>query len=962
MIFSPETLLGNTALSAADRPAETEAARVWVAPVGVADGDPAGGSLADGGLVGRGAELEHLESELSQVRSGNSRTVVLVGEAGIGKTALLELVQARAGEKFLRVSGVESELELAFAGLYQLCAPLLGDLGRLPTAMRDALRTTFGLREGPPPDPLLVALAVLHLLAEREDTEPLTCVIDDAQWLDRTSLQTLAFVARRLRAESVLMVFATRNPCDELAGLPTRRLTGLSDSDAHALLARAVPGCLDRQVQARIVAEARGNPLALLELPRGLAPAEVSAGFTAASAEYSPSPVEESFARRIRSLPTTTRLLLIVAAAEPAGDMALVWRAAEHLGIPFDAADPAIAAGLAELGIQTGFRHPLVRSAAYRSASSADRRAAHQALANVTDAGTDADRQAWHQAQAAAGPDEEVAEGLERRAGRARARGGLAAAAAFLERAAALTPDPAARATRALAAAQVMHEAGAPAHARRLLAAAQSGAPDDLQSARCDLLLGRIAYATNHGGDAPPLLLRAAERLEHLDVGLARSTYLEALSAAQFAGPCTPAGVRATAEAASRAPRPLTSGLGSDLLLDGLAALHGRGFAAGLPQLRQALDRFARGDVTEEESLRWAWLACRTAIDLWDYDAWSALADAITRSIREAGALSALPMALTLQITARVYAGDLDSVTRLSDELSSLVETTGIHITQYGLLHMSAWRGHEADAKMAIAAAMSEAAARGEGQGVTAAFMARAILGNGLGRFDDAYVAAERGSQFPDDLAFYHQSLVELVEAAERTGRRERALESLERLAERARPAETPWSLGVHARCKGLVCDGPGAEDLFREAVYHLEGSAVRVELARTHLVFGEWLRRERRLGQAREQLRAAHDLFTRMGVEAFGARAATELRAAGEQPRRGSVVVPVTLTSQELRVARIVAAGATTKEVATELFLSPRTVDAHLRSIFGKLNITSRRQLRAVPGLASRRDPVGAP
>ncbi|MEA2129926.1 MAG: hypothetical protein QOJ85_2817, partial [Solirubrobacteraceae bacterium] len=515
---------------------------------------------------------------LAAARAGQSSVVVLRGEAGVGKTALLEFAGERAsGFRVARAAGVESEMELAFAGLQQLCAPMLARLDHLPRPQRDALRLAFALSEGAPPARFLVALAVLSLLSDVAEERPLVCLVDDVQWLDRASAQALAFVARRLLAESIALVFAVRASSEEqeLLGLPELTVDGLRNGDARALLASVIRGPLDERVRDRIVAEARGNPLALLELPRALTPAELAGGFARPGALPLSGPIEYSFRRRLAALPAKTQRLLLLAAAEPVGDSVLVWRAADRLGIGVEAVDAAETAGLCEFGARVRFRHPLVRSAVYRAASPEDRRVMHRALAEATDADIDPDRRAWHRAQAAPGPDEDVAADLERSAGRAQARGGLAAAAAFLEQAAALTPGSARRAERALAAAQAKHQAGAPDAALGLLAAAQAGPLDELQRARVDLLRGQIAFAVNRGRDAPPLLLAAAKRLEPLDVGLARETYLDALWAAMFVGNLADGGgLPEVARAARGAPPASQPARAADLLLDGLALLN----------------------------------------------------------------------------------------------------------------------------------------------------------------------------------------------------------------------------------------------------------------------------------------------------------------------------------------------------------------------------------------------------
>src|SRR3954451_19068304 len=585
------------------------------------------------GLLGRRRETQPLDRLLDAVRAGKSRALVIRGDPGVGKTALLEYVaEHTTGCRVARAAGVQAEMELPFAGLHQLCAPMLDRLERLPGPQRDSLGTAFGLSAGPAPDRFLVGLAVLSLLAEVAEDGPLVCLIDDAQWLDRASAQALAFVARRLLAESVGVIFAVRTSGEErdAAGLPELVVEGLRNGDARTLLASVIRGPLDERVRDRIVAETRGNPLALLELPRGLTAGEVAGGFALPGAQPLASHIEQSFRRRLEALPAETRQLLLVASAEPVGEPAMLWRAAERLALGMEAAQPAAEEGLLEVGARVRFRHPLVRSAVYRAASAPDRQSAHRVLSEVTDPDVDPDRHAWHRAQAAPAPDENIAAELEQSAGRTQARGGLAAAAAFLERAAALTPDPARRVGRALAAARANHQAGAPGAALSLLANGEAGPLDELQRARADLLRAQIAFAMNRGSDAPPLLLNAAKRLEQLDVGLARETYLDALTAAVSAHRLASGGggaleVAEAARAAGWGPsaQPVRA---PDLLLDGWVLLITEGYAAGTPTLKRALSAFRRREsISKEEETRWLWFPCHTAYELWDDEIWHEL-------------------------------------------------------------------------------------------------------------------------------------------------------------------------------------------------------------------------------------------------------------------------------------------------------------------------------------------------
>jgi DNA-binding CsgD family transcriptional regulator len=915
--------------------------------MGVSSGDPGTG------LLDRRGERGAVDRLLDRARAGTSGVLVVRGEAGIGKSVVLDYAASRAsvsGFGVVRGWGVESEMELAFAGLHQLCVPLLGRVDQLPKPQRDALAVAFGLREGQAPDRFLVGLAVLSLLAATAEDQPLACVVDDAQWLDQASVQCLGFAARRLLAEPIALIFAVRGPGDdqELAGMPGLTVTGLGLEDARMLLASAVGGRVDAQVRDRIVAETGGNPLALLQLPRGLGPGELAGGFWLPDPRPLASRIEDSFYRQFRSLPRQTRRLLLTAAAEPTGDVTLLWRAAELQGIPPDAAAAAETAGLVELGARVHFSHPLARSAVYHAASAGDRRAAHRVLAEATDPDADADRRAWHLAHAAPRPDETVAAELERSAGRAQARGGLAAAAAFLERAAALTPDPAQRAERALAAAQAKIQAGAFEAAVKLLGMAEAAPLDELQRARADLLRAQLAFAANRGSDAAPLLLRAAKRLEPIDAGLARETYLDALNAALFAGRLASpgGGPQEVAAAARAAPRPSHPPRAPDLLLDGLAANFSEGYAAGMPLLRRALSAFDR-ETSAEEDLRWLWLACIAAVNLWDYDRWDTFSNRHLRLTREAGALSELPLALTQRIYVLLFAGELVAVVSLVEEVQVVTEATGSRIAPYGDLCFAALRGREAEISI-LATARDEAVQRGEGIGVGLIDWATAVLDNGLGHYENAMAAAETATAYLSNLsASANWALAELVEAAVRSGLPERATDAVRQLSESTSASGGDWALGVEARSRALLSEGETADRLYREAIERLGRTRMRVDLARAHLVYGEWLRREDRRIDARDQLRAAHEILTAMGMEGFSDRARRELLATGETVRRRTVETITDLTAQEGQIAKLARAGRTNQEIGSQLFISPRTVEWHLGNVFTKLGITSRKDLR---------------
>jgi DNA-binding CsgD family transcriptional regulator len=903
-------------------------------------------------LRGRRAECLELDRLLEAMHAGQSAVLVLRGEAGIGKTALLEYTAERAeGCRVLRAVGVESEMELPFAGLHQLCAALLDGLERLPPPQREGLATAFGLSSGARPDRFLVGLALLSLLSDGAEEEPLLCLIDDAQWLDQSSAQVLAFVARRLQAESIVLVFAEResDELDELAGLPEWRLEGLSEDHADALLGSVISGPWDERVRERIVAETHGNPLALLELPHGLSPADMAGGFALTAALPLPSRIEESFRQRVERLPADSQLLLLVAAAEPIGDPRLLWRVADQLGLGVETAGPAEATGLITLGARVIFRHPLLRSAIYRAASAEERRSVHRALAAATDPDLDPDRRAWHLAAATLAPDEDVAAELERSADRARARGGLAAAAAFLERAARLTPEPELRARRELTAAQAKHDAGAPDKALALLAAAEEGPLNELQRARLERQRAQLAFALRRGSDAPPLLLRAAQRLGPLDAGLARETYLEALAAAIFAGRLSSgAGVLKVAEAARAAPRAPEPPRTIDLLLDGLATRFTDGYPAGVPPLRRALDAVSEDDGHTEDEIRWLWLSCRIAPDLWEDERWHELATRQLRLARDAGALTVLPLAATYRAGVHVHAGEFAAAAALIEEADAISEATGNAALGYTSLVLAAWRGQEAQALELIEASREDASRRGEGRAITLAEYATAVLYNGVGRYQAALEAAQRASEH-DDLGLFGWALIELVEAASRSREPELAGDALERLSERTRLSGTDWALGVEARSRALLSNGRTAEDRYLEATERLGRCRIKVHLARTHLLYGEWLRRENRRIDARERLRSAHEMFSTMGAEAFAGRAARELVATGEKVRKRTADTRDQLTAQERQIAELARDGHSNPEIGAQLFISPRTVEYHLHKVFIKLEISSRTELQRV-------------
>jgi len=901
------------------------------------------------GLLGRESECDLLDALVEDVRLGNSRSLVLRGEAGIGKTALLEhLIETASDMTVARAVGVESEMELAHASLHQLSKPLLDRLNKLPGPQRHCLEIVFGLSEGAAPDRFLIGLSVLGLFAEAAHERPLICVVDDAQWLDSASALMLAFVARRLLADPVGIVFAAREPSEELAHLPVLEVRGLASRDARSLLSSLVSLRLDHAVRDRIIAETHGNPRALLELPRGLTTTDLAGGLGLRGAQDVPGRIEQGFIRQLETLADDVRRLLLVAAAEPLGAPLLLQRAAELLGIEPEATEVAEAHGLLAIGERVTFRHPLLRSAVYRSARVEDRRAVHSALADATDQKADPDRRAWHLAAAAAWPDEQVASELERSVGRAETRGGLAAAAAFLQRAAALTDDPVRRAERALAAAHASLGAGAIDVARGLLAAAEVGPLDQLQRARLDLLRAEAVYSESRGSEAPALLLRAAKALVPLDPRLARETYLDAWSAALFAGRlASPCGLHDVSRDALAAPRPVGPSRPSDLLLKGFARAFTAGRAAAAPVLERAARAFAGADASTEEVLRWGWLATAAAMMVWDYGTCLAVATRGVQLAREAGALTVLAVGVDVMTQALVLGGEFGKAALLVAEADGVSETTGTPVAPYGALMLAGLQGCEGGATKLIDDSIQTFTAGGQGTAVQYAHWARSLLLNGLGRHAEALSAAAQASEDTPELFVAVWAAVELLEAAIRSDRQETANRAFERIVAATAVAHTDWALGITARSRALLSGGDAPDELYREAIDRLSRTQLHPELARTRLLYGEWLRRRRRRLDAREQLRAAYDQFSLIGMEAFAERTRRELLATGEHVRKRTVETCDELTPQEQQVARLARDGLSNQEIGARLFLSQHTVAYHLRKVFTKLEITSRNQLR---------------
>ncbi|HLK78310.1 MAG TPA: LuxR C-terminal-related transcriptional regulator [Streptosporangiaceae bacterium] len=837
------------------------------------------------GLTGRLSERDVLDRFVADVRAGEGRALAVRGEPGVGKTALLDYLAGRvtsSGCQVARTAGVQSEMELAFAGLHQLCAPLLEHAKSLPDPQRAALRAVFGLSAGPAP--------------AHGDPAP-----------------------------------------DHLEGLPELRLGGLDEQSARALLATVIPGPLDDLVRDRILAETHGHPLALLELYRGRSAADLAGGFALPDAGDLPRRIEDRYAVRLGELPAEVQRLVLLAAADPVGDPALIFRAARVLGLDAGTVNLAAAAGLLELGENVHFRHPLVRSAAYRAAAADDRRAVHEALADVTDPLADPDRRAWHRAHATAGPDEAVAEELINSAGRAMRRGGAAAAAAFWARAVALTPEPGQRAARALTAAEAKYAAGDFEAAQALLVTAEVGPPGELGEARVQRMRAQVAFALRRGGDAPPLMLQAAQRLQSLDPELARQTYLEALIAAIYAGRLVHGqDARQVAHAARSATSP------AQLLIHGLAVRLADGYVAAAPTLKEALCRYR----AQPHELDWLSVAYDiVAMDLWDDEAWFELAAGQLRLARANGTLSWLPFTLDYLAELHVQAGELSKAAALVTERERVDPGTREATLPYVPLLLAAWRG-DAPGVAELAGQMTRGASdRGEGAALTYTDYAQAVLDNGLGNYGTAAEAAHRASAV-DELVLSPWALYELTEAAARSDQHDRACAAADQLAQPAAASASNWARGAAARSRALVSGGRAAEAAYREAIDLLASTRMATHLARARLVYGEWLRREKRRVEARDQLRSAFDALTSMGAEAFAERARRELLATGETVRKRSDDTRTDLTPQEEEIAQLASEGRTNSEIAAQLFIGRRTVEWHLHKVFAKLDIGSRIEL----------------
>ena len=893
------------------------------------------------------AALNHL---LRNVREGVSGALVLRGEPGIGKTALLDYaVTAAADMQVARVVGVESEMELGFAALHQLVLPFAPAFDQLPPPQRDALACAFGLVAGNAPDGFLVGVAALTLLANTATQQPLLCVIDDVQWLDHASAAVLAFVARRLFADRIGMLFAVREPGERrvpLDGLPALPLVGLPPREARELLTSVSGVPVNPRVGERIFAQTQGNPLALVEIGAELTQDELSG----ASPLPEPLPVgrrlEEGVRRRVRGFPPELQRLLLLAAAEPSGDPDLLWRACTVLGLEPEVADLPGVDRLLTFAPRIKFRHPLIRSAVYHGAAGLSRQRAHKALAAASDPERDRDRRAWHLAAATVGPDEDVAAELERSADRARDRGGWSAAAASLRRAAALTPDEQRRAVRQLRAAHAELVAGSPAVAAELLEQATPALADPGSRAEAMRLQAWTRFQLGERDSIPTLLLDAAEAMKPLDPGRARQILLEAWGTVPYAGE---AGVRDLARVSRETPRPVqTAPSPGDMLLDGFALLD-TDYPAGVDLLRRAIGVLKESDAADVENLHWMSLGCLAALTLWDDEAMQVVSARAVRSARARGALSALLTRLGYQALAQLMCGQVPLADATLNERRTISAATG-NVGGFGCsavldLAIVARRGHAGPARELGTTALQEAHERGQAGVAMFVRSALALLQLSLG---DSAAALDHAQPVFETDSFLHGTLIlpDLIEAATDSGKRKTAAAALTRLTARATASGTPLAMGLLARSRALLAPDGDAERLYDEAIERLGQCQAAGELARTHLLYGEWLRARRRRRDAREHLRTAHGMFDAMGAEAFAERARIGLLASGEQAGAHAPHRRDALTLHESKVALLASQGASNQEIAEELFISASTVAYHLRKVFVKFNITSRAQL----------------
>jgi DNA-binding CsgD family transcriptional regulator len=899
-------------------------------------------------LYGRDPERARFGELLDGARSLRSAVLVISGEPGVGKSALLEEARDLAdGMTILSGGGVESETHLPFAALHQIVRPVLHYVESLPQTQADALRGALGLVAGGS-DRFLVSLAALSLLAEAAERQPLLCLVDDAQWLDDASADALVFVARRLDAEGIAMLFAAREGelrRFEAPGLPELHLGGLDPAAAGALIDRHAGVALSSEVRDRLVVETGGNPLALLELSPALTDAQLSG----AEAMLAPIPVsarvERAFLARVDRLPEESQTLLLVAAADDTGELATVLRAAAQLGAVPEALDNAEQAGLAHVrGTRLELRHPLVRSAVYQAAPLSKRQAAHGAIASALDGEVDADRRAWHRAAASVEPDPSVVEELEQAAQRARRRSGFAAASLAFERAAALTPDEEHRARRLIAAAENAWFAGGAERALMLLEGARPLVTEPIQRADIDRFLGLIEMTRGVPADACQFLLRAATEVAPIDGERALQLLNIAGLAAAYAGD-REAGVAIGEVARGLTVEETPSVRMLAQLLIGLGA-HAQGdFAEAAPRLREALglaeelDDDAAGD--QPVALLFAGRAALYLGD--DQAAYRTHHEAAARA-RESGALSIVTQILPRLATAELWAGRWPSAAANAREGLQLAREIGQHDVVAQQLVMlallAAARGSEDECRSLAAESRELASARGLGIVAELAQWALTLLELGLGRAEEAL---RHCREISTTMVVFWGAL-DRIEAAIRAGDRETALAFLDVFEPWAESSGVAWPRAVVLHGRALLSEDENEAGGFFLAALDAHAEAARpFELARTELAYGEFLRRARHRVEARKHLQAALDGFEGLGAMLWAERARVELRASGQTARKRDPSTRAELTVQELQIARFVADGLTNREVAAQLFLSPRTIDFHLRNVYKKLGISSR-------------------
>lgn len=901
-------------------------------------------------VLDRHRERTQLDTVLKHVREGRSSTLLLDGGAGVGKTTLLDyLAERTAGFRVLSVTGIQSEVELAFAALHQLCLPLDDTMASLPTPQREALEITFGQRQGVAPSKFMVGLATLSLLAEASRVAPILCIIDDAQWLDEASAQALGFVARRLAFEPVGMVFALRaqSAAGAFEGVPPIVVDGFERRDAEALLSSLVPGHIDRRAMDRVLDEADGNPLAIVESARALSRAEIAMGMILPTTTASPSRMEEHYQGLLRALPEDTQRLLLVAAAEPSAQPQVIFAAAAKLGADATAIQPAVEAGLATVPVR--FSHPLVRSAVYRAASPDAVRAAHAALAAVATGDADRDLLAWHRARSVSGTDDDAATDLALAAARLGARGGTAAAAALLRQAVEVTSNRFHKAEWLLRIAQAELAGGQYELAARDIAAAAAGELTDGLLAEAKLTQARIAFARDRGGGSVALLLNAAEHLAPDDAESAREAYLEAFSAAMFGASLARTSVQEVAERWLDAD--LSSGAGpAHTLLDAMSRVLLDDNAPSRRAMQVALAPFQMGVVDESTHLHWMWHATIAALAAWDFDTWDAVSERHLVLAREAGDYTELPIALTTRAYAHLFRGEFSAALDAVREMETIASVTGGLMAPTAAIGAAALQGAVDELDRLVQETVVDADKRADGSGLAIAYWGEAVLNNSRGNYEDALRWGRLADRQSNPLhSAAHWALVETIEAASRLPGTD-ASQELSRLEAATAPYGSDWARGIYARSKALLSPDSEAESHFVDALQFLERSPSRLDFARATLLYGEWLRRRKRLGDAREELERAHQLLVDMGATDFALRAARELQAAGIRIGPSDAAFGADLTPQEAQIAQLAGQGLTNGEVAARMFLSSRTVEYHLGKVFTKLKITSRRQLPAAP------------